>query len=112
MSPLLIKTAISALVRLAAVFIAFVLTAAVTRGLGAEQAGYFLLGFTLLTALSTFFRLGIDNVLVREFGANGLDENTQRTLGFGIKWVAAITILVGVIGAMSSGHDIWKARIR
>ncbi|WP_369855125.1 oligosaccharide flippase family protein [Candidatus Thalassolituus haligoni] len=98
MSHLLLKTALAALVRAASVFIAFLLTAVVTQVLGAEEAGFFLLGFTLLTVLSSFLRLGLDNVLIRAIGSDDLAESAQYKVNLGLRWVLLATVSVAVLG--------------
>jgi O-antigen/teichoic acid export membrane protein len=77
-SGLLIKTAITAAIKAMAAFIAFFMTAAITRIMGAEEAGLFLLGVSILAFSSIFFRLGLDNVLLRLIGS---DKGTPRSLG-------------------------------
>jgi O-antigen/teichoic acid export membrane protein len=106
MSPLLIKAAVAAVVRAASVFIAFLLTAAVTRVLGASEAGLFLLGFTLLTAMSSFLRLGLDNVLIRAVGADGLASEAQYKVNLAVRWVVLATVPVAALVAL--GAD-WAA---
>ena len=61
----LIKLAFAAGAKLSAAFIAFGLTALVTRNMPNDEAGLFLLGFSILAVLSQFFRLGLDNVVLR-----------------------------------------------
>ena len=60
----LIKLAFAAGAKLSAAFIAFGLTALVTRNMPNDEAGLFLLGFSILAVLSVFFRLGLDNVML------------------------------------------------
>lgn len=85
-SSLLIKTAFTAAIKAMAAFIAFFMTAAITRIMGAEEAGLFLLGVSILAFSSIFFRLGLDNVFLRLIGA---DKGTPRSIGAvstGIAW--------------------------
>jgi O-antigen/teichoic acid export membrane protein len=85
-SSLLIKTALTAAIKAMAAFIAFFMTAAITRIMGAEEAGLFLLAISILAFSSIFFRLGLDNVLLRLIGA---DRGTPRSIGAvstGIAW--------------------------
>ena len=46
-------------------FSGFLMNLAVTRTIGAEQAGCFFIAFALVTILSSFSRLGLDNALIR-----------------------------------------------
>ncbi len=59
----LIKLAFAAGAKLSAAFIAFGLTALVTRNMPNDEAGLFLLGFSLLAVLLQFFSLRLDKVL-------------------------------------------------
>lgn len=47
----------------------FLLTALITNSISTEEAGYFLLGFTLINLFSGFCRLGYDGVLVKHLAA-------------------------------------------
>ncbi|MEY8200885.1 MAG: hypothetical protein RPS47_16730, partial [Colwellia sp.] len=77
-SSLLIKTALAAAIKALAASIAFFMTAAITRVMGAEESGLFLLAISILAFSSVFFRLGLDNVLLRLIGA---DKGTPRSIG-------------------------------
>jgi O-antigen/teichoic acid export membrane protein len=93
------KTLLAGGLKFSSAFVAFFLTLMVTRILGAEQAGLFLLGFSLLAFLSIFFRLGLDNVVLRLIGANGLSKLSQSKLNRGLTWVfiTASLFTVGVV---------------
>lgn len=95
--PILIKTIITGLVKAAAAMIAFSLTVLVTRTLGAEESGLFLLAFSVISVLSIFFRLGLDNVILRWVGAEGVSPFAQQKLNLGLTWVALTTIPVTLI---------------
>ncbi|WP_084645041.1 oligosaccharide flippase family protein [Oceanobacter kriegii] len=96
------KAVQTAVVRVFAILTSFLVTILATRGLGAEQAGYFLLGFTLVTALSTFLRLGLDNVLVRAFGADGMSKEPLNTFAYALRWAAVVACAAGVLGCVFS----------
>ncbi len=68
---LLLKTVLAGFVKALAAVIAFIMTAAVTRSLGAAEAGLFLLSITVLTFTGVFFRLGLDNVILKVVSADG-----------------------------------------
>ena len=72
------KTALAGLIKAVAAFIAFLMTAAVTRTLGAEEAGLFLLAITILAFLGVFFRLGLDNVVLRLISAG---QGSPKAIG-------------------------------
>jgi O-antigen/teichoic acid export membrane protein len=98
----LIKLAFAAGAKLSAAFIAFGLTALVTRNMPNDEAGLFLLGFTILTVLSVFFRLGLDNVILRFLSAHGTDAFAQEKLNRGLLWVATAVIPSTALGMFFS----------
>ncbi|MFQ3191188.1 MAG: O-antigen/teichoic acid export membrane protein [Paraglaciecola sp.] len=85
-SSLLIKTALTAAIKAMAAFIAFFMTAAITRIMGAEEAGLFLLAISILAFSSIFFRLGLDNVLLRLIGADRGTPRSIEAVSTGIVW--------------------------
>jgi O-antigen/teichoic acid export membrane protein len=87
MASLLVKTAAAGLVKGAAAVVGFGLTAVVARVLGADESGLFLLGISLLAALSMFFRLGLDGVVLRAMGAEPLSIVAQTKLNTGLIWI-------------------------
>jgi O-antigen/teichoic acid export membrane protein len=92
MSSLLIKTATAGLVKCGAAVAGFALTAIIGRVLGADESGLFFLGFSLLAALSIFFRLGLDNVVLRAIGTESLSCDAQSKLNTGLVWIALVTV--------------------
>jgi O-antigen/teichoic acid export membrane protein len=98
----LVKLAFAAVAKLSAAFIAFGLTALVTRNMPNDEAGLFLLGFSILTVLSVFFRLGLDNVILRFLSAHGTDAFAQEKLNRGLLWVATLVIPSTVLGIIFS----------
>ena len=98
----LIKLAFAAGAKLSAAFIAFGLTALVTRNMPNDEAGLFLLGFSILAVLSVFFRLGLDNVILRFLSAHGTDTFAQEKLNRGLLWVATIVIPSTALGMFFS----------
>ena len=84
---ILFKTALSAIAKASAAFIAFFMTLAVTRNLSPEQSGLFLLAIAGLSAAAVFFRLGLDNVVLRKISASSGNDNSQSALTTGLKWV-------------------------
>ncbi|MEY8198277.1 MAG: oligosaccharide flippase family protein [Colwellia sp.] len=94
---ILIKTVLAGLVKAFAALIAFFMTAVVTRIIGADEAGLFLLAISILTFLSTFFRLGLDNIFLRLIGA---DKGTARSIGAvstGIIWSLLSAVLFAIL---------------
>ena len=98
----LIKLAFAAGAKLSAAFIAFGLTALVTRNMPNDEAGLFLLGFSLLAVLSVFFRLGLDNVVLRFLSAHGTDAFAQEKLNRGILWIVTLSVPATIVGMFSS----------
>jgi O-antigen/teichoic acid export membrane protein len=99
---LILKAAVAAIFRAASVLVAFTLTVIMTRVLGANEAGLFLLGFTLLTAMASFLRLGLDNILLRVVGSEGISHVAQRTINIALRWVVFSTIPVALIAGFFS----------
>ncbi|KZZ06695.1 hypothetical protein A3746_16575 [Oleibacter sp. HI0075] len=93
-----IKLGFAAGAKTAAAFAAFALTALITRNMPNDEAGLFLLGFTLIAVLSIFFRLGLDNVILRFMSAHGTDEFAQEKLNRGLLWIATAVIPATVLG--------------
>lgn len=83
----LIKTMISAFIKASSAFIAFFVTMVVTRSLSPEQSGLFLLAIAGLSAAAIFFRLGLDNVVLRKISAHSGKDNSQAALTTGLQWV-------------------------
>ena len=98
----LIKLAFAAGAKLSAAFIAFGLTALVTRNMPNDEAGLFLLGFSILAVLSVFFRLGLDNVILRFLSAHGTDALALEKLNRGLLWVASVVIPSTALGMFFS----------
>jgi len=98
----LIKLGFAAGAKTAAAFAAFALTALITRNMPNDEAGLFLLGFTLITVLSIFFRLGLDNVILRFLSAHGTDDFAQEKLNRGLLWIATAVIPATILGIMLS----------
>ncbi len=102
MSPLIIKTLVAGIAKGAAAVIGFVVTIFITRTLGAEQSGLFLLGFTLVFALSGFFRLGLDHVILRIIGSEGISTLSQNYLNKGLLWISVAVIPFAIVVASFS----------
>lgn len=101
----LIKLGFAAGAKTAAAFVAFALTALVTRNMPNDEAGLFLLGFTLITVLSIFFRLGLDNVILRFLSAHGTDDFAQEKLNRGLLWIAT-AVIPATVGGMALSEQI------
>ena len=91
------KTALAGLIKAVAAFIAFLMTAAVTRTLGAEEAGLFLLAITILAFLGVFFRLGLDSVVLRLISAGQGSPKAIGAMSTGLITSLAIGLLATLL---------------
>ena len=101
-SSLLLKTALAAAIKALAAFIAFFMTVAITRVMGAEESGLFLLAVSILAFSSVFFRLGLDNAFLRLIGA---DQGTTRSIGAvstGVTWSLLASVLFALLVYISA----------
>ena len=87
------KTVFAGVTKAAAALIAFLMTAVVTRILGAEESGLFLLAVSILIFTSTFFRLGLNNVILRVISA---DKGSQYSIG-AMSTGLLVSVTVGLI---------------
>lgn len=99
---LLVKTAFAAGVKFSAAFIAFFMTVSITRLLGAEQSGLFLLAISLLAFGSVFFRLGLDNVLLRLIGADQASTRSIGSVTTGLIWSVIVAVAITLIVFLNS----------
>ncbi len=100
---ILIKTAIAGGTKAAAAFIAFFMTAAITRILGAEDSGLFLLAISILAFASVFFRLGLDNVVLRLISASQGSAKAIGAMSTGLMVSFVIGLMVAVLVFLNSG---------
>ena len=91
MSPMLVKAAIAGLAKGVAAIVGITLTAILARVLGADEAGLFFLGLSLLMGLSVVFRLGLDDLVLRAMGAEYLSVACQSKLNTGLIWIVVAT---------------------
>ena len=92
MSPMLVKAAIAGLAKGVAAIVGITLTAILARVLGADEAGLFFLGLSLLMGLSVVFRLGLDDLVLRAMGAEYLSVACQSKLNTGLIWIVLATV--------------------
>jgi O-antigen/teichoic acid export membrane protein len=83
--------------RVGAAVIALVMTLLVTRTLSPEEAGVFLLIYTLLSVCSIFFRLGLDNVVLRKISAKEGEGKGLHSLTTGIQWILVSSLPVSAV---------------
>lgn len=93
---MLIKTLIASAIKILSAFSTFALTFSVARIFDAKDAGLFLLSLALLGVASIFFRLGLDNVVLKEISAKNGTDNSQSVLLIGIRWVALACVLATI----------------
>jgi O-antigen/teichoic acid export membrane protein len=96
---LLFKTGVAAVVKASSALIAFFMTVVVTRLLGASESGLFLLAISILSFGSVFFRLGLDNVIVRLIGCSKGSSDSIGAMRTALIWssLAAITITIFIV---------------
>lgn len=87
MRNMIVQSMLSAVLKVAAAFISFALTFIVARKLDILDAGYFLFCFALVSIFSMLFRLGLNDVILRVFGANGLSEYANDVLSKSVQWI-------------------------
>ena len=104
MSNLLGRTISVGAVKGISALIGFGLTVFVSHILPADEAGLFLLGLTLSIALSGFFRLGLDNVVLRIMGSHGVNNYSFEKLNRGVLWVSLAVIPFSIAGIIFSSE--------
>lgn len=87
MRNMIVQSMLSAVLKVAAAFVSFGLTFIVARKLDILDAGYFLFCFALVSIFSMLFRLGLNDVILRVFGANGLSEYANDVLSKSVQWI-------------------------
>ncbi len=94
---LLIKTAVTAGVKISSVIVAFCMTLAITRTLSVEQSGLFLLALAILSPASIFFRLGLDKVVLRLISAQQGMNNSLSSMTTGLQWSLIASLPIALI---------------
>jgi O-antigen/teichoic acid export membrane protein len=92
---LLFQTALSVGVRIVAALAAFIVSIVIGRQLGATDAGYFFLAFSLVTFFAAITRLGLDNTVIRFTGA-AFAEDAWGTVNTVLNRSLIITFITGV----------------
>jgi O-antigen/teichoic acid export membrane protein len=92
-NPILKKTISAGFAKALAAISGFALTITVTRTLGAQESGYFMLGLAIVTILVLIFRLGLDNIVLRYVGANAISSDAQNVVNQSIKWILQYSII-------------------
>ncbi|MDO6681331.1 oligosaccharide flippase family protein [Oceanobacter sp. 5_MG-2023] len=102
MNRIFLNTIINGVLRIASVGITFLITAFATRLMTPIEAGMFLFALSLVTVGSSFFRMGLDNVLVRSFGAEGITNETTLRFARGSIWVVILVGIACLLGLLLS----------
>ena len=97
---LLLKTLLAAAVKASAAFIAFFMTVAITRLLGASESGLFLLAISILSFGSVFFRLGLDNVILRLIGGSKGSSESIGAMRTALIWSSLSSITIAIFIAL------------
>lgn len=99
---LIFSSIIAAFVKAFAALIAFFMTLAITRLLGAEQAGLFLLAMSILSFSCVFFQLGLDNVIIRLISSSKGEVKSISAMNTGLIWSLLSTIVFVLIVLFNS----------
>lgn len=92
-----INAVIALAIRVLGAGMAFLFNLIIARQLGAEQSGYFFLGFALVMLLSAIANLGFENTILRFSSANIHSGNTLRAiLKFALRNSLPIAILFAI----------------
>lgn len=78
-------------------FSGVVMTMMLTRTLGASESGVFFLAHTIITILSIVFRFGLDNVVLKWFGREGITQVSQGKLSQGLLFSIVLSVPVLVV---------------
>lgn len=95
---LFLHTLISFLVRIVAALAGFIVSVVVSRQLGAEEAGYFFLAFSIVMVLAAISRAGLDNTVVRFTGA-AMPEDEWHTVKSVLQRAVYVSALLSSIVA-------------
>ena len=96
---------VASVIRGIAAISSLALNIVIGRYLGAEESGYFFLTLTIITVLSSFARLGTDNVTLRFVSVHSNKNEwreVQSVFKFIFKRVFIVSFLIGLIVAVFS----------
>lgn len=99
---IIVKTAITGVVKIAAALVAFFMTLLITRNLTTDDSGLVLLAITFLTVSSIVFRFGLDNIVLRKISAEFEESTGRGVLLTGIIWISLISVPVSVLASFNS----------
>lgn len=100
-SEFLFQTVVSIAVRVLAALATFLFSVVIGRQLGADNAGYYFLAFSIVTVLSAISRAGLDSTVVRFVGAEAPDLQWGRVRSVVNRSLfLAISITVPVAGVV------------
>jgi len=104
MSPkeIIVKTAVTGVVKVASALIVFFMTLIVTRNLSSEDSGFVFLSITILTVASIIFRLGFDNFVLRKISAEFRDSTARGVLLTGIIWISIFSVPFSILASYFS----------
>ena len=102
--------AISLVLKLAAALLAFVMSIAAARLLGAEVAGYYFLAVSIVSVLAMMARVGLDQVVTREVVA-GLEEgNVPKIRGLYRQAFWLVALVSTIFSLCVVGLSDWLAQ--
>ena len=98
-----------ACLRVIPIGVSFLVTWLIVRAFTQAEAGNYLYVFSIIGLVSTLASLGLNQVLIRSFGANGIVSSSNETLARALIWVFAFaSILVTVLYL---GKDLIATRL-
>lgn len=99
---IIVKTALTGLVKIAAALAAFLMTLLITRNMSNNDSGLVLLAISILTVTAVIFRLGLDNIVLRKISSDFHDSASRGTLLTGIIWISIISIPTAIFASLNS----------
>ncbi|UTW02465.1 oligosaccharide flippase family protein [Amphritea atlantica] len=97
---IILQTILSFSVRIIAALSAFLLSIVIGRQLGAEQAGYYFLSFSIISFFASISRVGFDNTVLRFIGA-ALPVSEWNTVRFVLRYSMCIVGCVSMVAGVS-----------
>jgi O-antigen/teichoic acid export membrane protein len=107
------KTALTAFIKLISALVAFFMILVITKNLDEDDSGFILLALSIIAVASVFFRLGLDNVILRKISSDFGDPSSKGALVTGILWILLaclpITMTASIYGdeiaSLWFGHE-------
>lgn len=99
---IILKTLASGVLKASSALIAFIMTLVLTRNLSINESGLFLLVLSILSVAAIIFRLGLDNVILRNIGSDDKCQKARGTLITGVLWILTLVLPATLIIAVNA----------